>query len=67
MAAVTAEVEAKKKPRPASPEYRTREEARSGTGNGASAGMPFFLQRSALQLQRTSYLALAASRRMLRK
>ena len=48
MAAVTAEVEAKKKPRPASPESRTREEARSGIGNGASAGMPLFLQRSAL-------------------
>jgi hypothetical protein len=67
MSAVTAEVEAKKKPRPVSPESRTREEAKSGIGNGASAGMPFFLQRSALQLQRTIYLALAASRPMLRK
>ena len=46
MAAVTAEVEAKKKPMPASPESRTREEARSGIGNGTSAGMPLFLQRT---------------------
>ena len=43
MSAVTAEVEARKKPRPARPETDERATTAPRPGNGAAAGMPLFL------------------------